>query len=125
VQNHKEHSWKWWGFQIISSLCLTSLCESNKYQPTCIKHIIHENNVLGISLIADYANGHTIETSIIFFYTEKQCCVLLGCSTFREHKIQQLKRMGVGSGSEEDVTHSGEKLSRDLRFYSITIEQSQ
>ncbi|XP_021934783.1 disintegrin and metalloproteinase domain-containing protein 19 isoform X5 [Zootermopsis nevadensis] len=28
---------------------------------------------------------------------------------FQEHKMQQLKRMGVGSGSEEDATHSGEE----------------
>ncbi|PSN30166.1 hypothetical protein C0J52_26155 [Blattella germanica] len=30
-------------------------------------------------------------------------------SRFQEHKLQQMKRMGVGSGSEEDATHSGEE----------------
>lgn len=29
----------------------------------------------------------------------------------REHKMQQMKRLGVGSGSEEDPTHSGEFLN--------------
>ncbi|XP_047110885.1 disintegrin and metalloproteinase domain-containing protein 22 isoform X1 [Schistocerca piceifrons] len=30
-------------------------------------------------------------------------------SRFQEHKMQQMKRMGMGSGSEEDATHSGEE----------------
>lgn len=54
------------GIQSWISLPHTSLWESKRYQPACIKHIIHENNILGISFIADYANGHTIETSVIF-----------------------------------------------------------
>jgi hypothetical protein len=74
-------------------------------------YIILEKIILGSYFIVDYANDRTKETSIILQYTGKQCCVLLGCSAFREHKIQQLKRMGVGSGSEEDATHSGEKAS--------------
>jgi hypothetical protein len=74
-------------------------------------YIIREKIILGNYFIVDYANGHPTETSIILQCTGKQCCVLLGCSAFREHKIQQLKRMGVGSGSEEDATHSGEKAS--------------
>nr|CAD7431176.1 unnamed protein product [Timema monikensis] len=33
----------------------------------------------------------------------------LGPPPIREHKLQQMKRMGVGSGSEEDAGHSGEE----------------
>ncbi|KAL1138172.1 hypothetical protein AAG570_009864 [Ranatra chinensis] len=35
----------------------------------------------------------------------------LPTSRFQDHKMQQMKRLGVGSGSEEDPTHSGEEES--------------
>jgi hypothetical protein len=35
--------------------------------------------------------------------------------------MQQLKRLGVGSGSEEGATHSGKKLCRDLKCLVIWL----
>ncbi|KAJ4431299.1 hypothetical protein ANN_19896, partial [Periplaneta americana] len=41
--------------------------------------------------------------------TSAVCSCVFLLFSYREHKMQQLKRMGVGSGSEEDATHSGEE----------------
>ncbi|PNF20107.1 hypothetical protein B7P43_G04792 [Cryptotermes secundus] len=65
------------------------------------------NKILTFGSMPSYSRGDS--QRVLFCPVNAMTAGSLNTRFHQEHKIQQLKRMGVGSGSEEDATHSGEE----------------
>ncbi|XP_073970527.1 disintegrin and metalloproteinase domain-containing protein mind-meld isoform X5 [Rhodnius prolixus] len=63
------------------------------------------NKLLGFGHIA----GQSVRDSQRVLFRPNHMVPGGPASRFQEHKLQQMKRMGVGSGSEDDPGHSGEE----------------